>query len=152
MKQLTDHKGLLRIAFCLILISVWSAVALAQDTTTGTIQGSVSDEQGAAVPGASVEAKNTGTNFSRTFVTDSEGRFVLLSMPPGTYNISVSKNGFAKLNQENVDLTVGRLISLNLTLKVSGVSGIVTITGSPTIDTAKTDSSTTLNENSIRNT
>ena len=54
----------LRIGFCLILLSVWTMSAIAQDITSGTIQGTVSDEQGAAIPGATVEAKNAGTNFS----------------------------------------------------------------------------------------
>jgi len=142
----------LRIGFCLILLSVWTMSAIAQDITSGTIQGTVSDEQGAAIPGATVEAKNAGTNFSRTFITDSDGRFTLISMPPGRYVVSFTKTGFAKLNQENVDLTVGRVISLNITLKVSGVSGEVTITSTPTIDSVKTESSTTLNETSISNT
>ena len=142
----------LRIGFCVFLLSMWSMSVPAQDITSGTIQGIVSDEQGAVVPGATVEAKNVGTNFSRVFTTDSDGRFTLLSMPPGRYVVSVTKTGFAKLNQENIDLTVGRLVSLNIGLKVSGVSGAVTVTTTPTIDTAKTESSTTINETSIGNT
>ena len=126
--------------------------AFAQDITSGTIQGTVTDEQGAVVPGASVEARNVGTNFTKTFTTDSDGRFTLLSMPPGNYVVSVTKQGFAKLNQENVELTVGRSISLNIGLKVSGVSGVVTVTNTPTIDTVKTESSSTLNETTISNT
>ncbi len=126
--------------------------ALAQDITSGTIQGTVTDEQGAVVAGATVEAKNVETNFTRVFTTGSDGRFTLLSMPPGKYIVSITKQGFAKLNQENVELTVGRSISLNLGLKVSGVSGEVTITTTPTIDTVKTEASTTLNEKSIENT
>ena len=142
----------LNLGLCLIALSLFSAVTLGQDTTSGAIQGVVSDEQGAVVPGALVEAKNLDTNFTRTFTTDSDGRFILLSLPPGRYVVSVTKTGFAKLNQENIELTVGRLISLEMGLKVAGVSDTVTITAVPTIDTAKTDSSSTLNETSIENT
>lgn len=134
------------------LLLILSLGAMAQDITSGTIQGTVTDEQGAVVPGATVEARNVDTNFSRTFTTDSDGRFTLLSMPPGRYVVSVTKSGFAKMNVENVDLTVGRLLSLDIPLKVSGVSGEVTITSTPTIDTARTESSTTLNETAINNT
>ncbi|MEP6705344.1 MAG: TonB-dependent receptor, partial [Acidobacteriota bacterium] len=102
--------------------------------------------------GATVEARNVDTNFSRSFTTDSDGRFTLLSMPPGRYVVTVTKSGFGKVNQENIELTVGRLLTLDVTLKVSGVSGEVTITSTPTIDTAKTESSTTLNETTISNT
>ncbi len=145
-------KWLLVVGFCIAFMSVFSLVTRAQDITSGTIQGIVSDEQGAVVPGATVEARNVDTNFTRVFTTDDAGRFTLLSLPPGRYVVSVTKTGFSKVNQENVEITVGRQLSLNVTLRVSGVSGEVTITSTPTIDTAKTESSTTLNEAAISNT
>lgn len=135
-----------------LLLFAFCVSSFAQDITSGTIQGTVSDEQGAVVPGAMVEARNVDTNFTRTFTTDSDGRFVLLSMPPGRYVVSITKSGFAKLNQENIELTVGRQLSLDVTLRVSGVSGEVTVTDTPTIDTVKTEASTTLNETAISNT
>ncbi|HEV8590795.1 MAG TPA: TonB-dependent receptor [Pyrinomonadaceae bacterium] len=140
------------ITFLVILLSLCTFTAFAQDITSGTIQGIVSDEQGAVVPGVTVEARNVDTNFSKTFTTDADGRFTFLSMPSGKYTVSFIKQGFAKLNQEGVELTVGRLVNLNPTLKVSSVSGEVTVTGSPTIDSVKTESSSTINENAISNT
>ena len=142
----------IRIIICLALLSLWAGGLKAQDITSGSIQGVVVDEQGAVVPGATVEARNIATNFNRTFTTDDEGRYTLLSLPSGTYVVSVSKQGFSRLNQENVVVTVGRLVSLNMTLRVSGVSGEVTVTTTPTIDTVKTESSTTINEKAIENT
>ncbi len=142
----------LRIGFCLVLLSMWSMSTLAQDSTSGTIQGTVSDEQGAVVPGATVDARNVGTNFTRSVTTDSEGRFTLLSMPSGRYIVSITKQGFSKLNQENVEVTVGSRISLNLGLRVSSVAGEVTVSLTPTIDTVKTESSSTINEAAISNT
>jgi len=141
-----------RIVLCVALLTLLASAASSQDITSGTIQGIVSDEQGAVIPGAVVEARNVDTNFTRTFTTDSDGRFVLLSMPPGRYVVSAAKSGFSKLNQENVDLTVGRQLSLDMVLKVSGVAGEVTISSTPTIDTAKTESSSTINEAAIENT
>jgi hypothetical protein len=141
-----------KIGFLFVFLLSFSVAVFPQDITSGTIQGTVSDEQGAVVPGATVEARNVDTNFSRTFTTDSDGRFTFLSMPSGRYVVSVTKTGFGKLNQENVDVTVGRSVSLDITLKVSGVAGEVTITSTPTIDTAKTESSTTINEAAINNT
>ena len=141
-----------RILLCTALLTIFVGSANSQDITSGTIRGTVSDEQGAVVAGATVEARNVDTNFSRTFTTDSDGRFVLLTLPPGRYVVSVTKSGFAKLNQENIDLTVGRQLSLDVVLKVSGVAGEVTITSTPTIDPAKTESSTTLNDTAITTT
>src|SRR4051794_20263103 len=95
----------LRMGLSFFLLLIGAAAIMAQDITSGTIQGSVTDEQGGAVAGASVEARNIDTNYTRTFVTNSDGRFVLLTMPPGRYVVSVTKDGFAKLNQENIELT-----------------------------------------------
>jgi hypothetical protein len=75
----------LNLGLCLIALSLFSAVTLAQDITSGAIQGVVSDEQGAVVPGALVEAKNLDTNFTRTFTTTPTGvLFSYLSRPAGT--------------------------------------------------------------------
>ena len=148
-----DLRSLLaKFALVFVVTVALAFSAAAQDTTSGSIQGVVMDEQGAVVPGATVEARNVATNFTRTFTTDDEGRYTLLSLPSGTYTVSITKQGFAKLNQENVEVTVGRLVSLNISLKVSSVSGEVTVTTTPTIDTVKTESSTTINEKAITNT
>ena len=94
-RQNSGHKMPWLAVFFLLLLSICGVGVFAQDTTSGTIQGTVTDEQGAAVPGASVEAKNVDTNFSKSFTTNSDGRFTLLSMPPGRYTVSVSKQGFS---------------------------------------------------------
>jgi hypothetical protein len=57
--------------------------ATAQQITTGIIQGSVADATGASLPGVTVEARNLDTNFGRTLVTESDGRFVFLQLAPG---------------------------------------------------------------------
>ena len=73
-------KGL---SICLFAIVALTSAALAQtQITTGTIQGTVLDANGAAVPGADVELKNIDTNFSRNLTTDDEGRFIALQLPP----------------------------------------------------------------------
>ncbi|HSE24207.1 MAG TPA: TonB-dependent receptor [Pyrinomonadaceae bacterium] len=144
------HKGWL---FCLLMVIAIVSISNAQtQITTGTIQGTVSDDNGAAVPGASVEVKNTETNFLRTVTTDEEGRFIVLQLPPGKYTVTVSKTGFATLIAENAELTVGRALNLPLTVKVSQVQETVTVTATPTVDTTKTESSTTLNELAVSTT
>jgi hypothetical protein len=139
--------------FCLLMVIAIASISNAQtQITTGTIQGTVSDDNGAAVPGASVEVKNTETNFLRTVSTDEEGRFIVLQLPPGKYTVTVSKSGFATLIAENAELTVGRALNLPLTVKVSQVQETVTVTATPTVDTTKTESSTTLNELAVSTT
>jgi hypothetical protein len=142
-------KGL---GICLFVSLVFAAAVVAQtQSTTGTIQGTVLDANGAALPGASVEIKHIETNFTRSLTSDEEGRFVALSLPPGRYTVTVTKQGFGTLVLEQADLTVGQALNLPLSMKISGVEERVTVTA-PTVDTIKTESSTTLNENTVSNT
>jgi hypothetical protein len=138
---------------CLLVTLMFASAAFAQtQITTGTIQGTVLDANGAAVPGASVEVKNVDTNFARTTTSDDDGRFVAPQLPPGRYTVTVSKTGFATLLVEKADLTVGQAMNLPLSMKVSSVQETVTITAMPTVDTVKTESSTTLNETTVNTT
>src|ERR1051325_7712828 len=120
--------------------------------TTGTIQGAVTDASGAAIPGANVEIKNLDTNLSKTFTTDEGGRFVALALPPGKYTVTVTKQGFATAVGEKFDLTVGQTLNLPVVFGVSSVQERVTITATPTVDTVKTESSTTINESTVNTT
>src|SRR5438045_3893398 len=133
------------ISFILMLLIAPAIVAQSQ-STTGTIEGTVTDANGAAVPGANVEIKNLDTNLLRTLTTNEEGRFVALALPPGNYSVTISKQGFATTEVPNAVLTVGQALTLPLQLKISGVEERVTVTTTPTVDTVKTEVSTTLNE------
>jgi hypothetical protein len=126
-------------------VFLFSIQVLAQSQiTTGVIQGAVSDPTGAVVPGASVEAKNPDTNFTRTLTSDSNGRFVFLAMPPGSYRVTISAKGFATVIQQSVNLTVGQAVSLNVPLRVAAAGEQVVVTATPTIDATKTEDSSTL--------
>ena len=121
--------------------------AFAQQITTGTIQGTVTDATGASIPGVTVEARHGDTNQARTVVTDSDGRYIFLQLPPGTYRVTFSLPGFASHVQENVVLTVGQSITLPVAMKVSGVTETVTVSTSPrVIESTRSASATTLNE------
>ncbi|HYE73801.1 MAG TPA: TonB-dependent receptor, partial [Blastocatellia bacterium] len=135
--------------FLLILVL---AVQAQTQITTGVIQGTVVDETGAVIPDATVEVKNLDTNASRTLSTDADGRFVFLQLAPGPYTLTTTKAGYATLVQENLILTVGQAITLNLAIKVSAVQERITITAAPTIDVTRTESSSTLNEITVSKT
>src|SRR6266446_6315964 len=137
----------------LLVILAMALPALSQtQITTGTIQGTVTDANGAIVPGASVEIRNLDTNLSRTLTTDEGGRFVALALPPGPYSVTVSKQGFATAVAERLDLTIGQALNLPVAMKISQVQERVTITATPTVDTVKTESSITLNETTVNQT
>src|SRR6267142_413348 len=137
------------LALCLLFASSsWGQGQI----TTGTVQGDVTDERGGAVPGATVEAKNLDTNFVRTETTDNDGHFTFLNLAPGRYTLTISKSGFSTIVQQNVNLTVGQAISIPVTVKVSSVATQIIVTDVPTIETTKTESSSTLEESTIANT
>jgi hypothetical protein len=138
--------------FALIVVCAVSITGHSQtQITTGTIEGTVTDEQGSIVPGATVEIKNLDTNASRTLTTDETGRFVALALQPGPYSVTVSKQGFATAEAPRLELTVGQALKIPVALKISGVEARVTI-AAPTVDTVKTESSTTLNERAVSST
>src|SRR5215217_2010876 len=137
------------VGFIFTLLIASSTFAQSQ-STTGTIQGTVVDANGAAVADANVEIKNLDTNSSRSLTTDNEGRFTALLLQPGKYSVTVIKQGFGTPLAE-VELTVGQTLQITIPLAPAGVEGNVTVT-SPTVDTVKTEASTTLNEKAVSTT
>src|SRR5581483_11517777 len=78
----------------LLAVALLSSLALAQ--STARLQGTVSDQSGAVLPGARVKAINVGTNVERTTETDSSGFYSLPSLPIGTYRVEVEARGMGK--------------------------------------------------------
>jgi hypothetical protein len=120
--------------------------------TTGTVQGDVLDEKGGTVPGANVEAKNLDTNYVRNEATDADGHFQFLNLAPGRYTLTITKAGFTTIIQEKVNLTVGQVISIPVTVKVSSVAQQIVVSDVPVIEVTKTESSSTLEEATIATT
>jgi outer membrane receptor protein involved in Fe transport len=121
------------IAFCAVALSASPAAAR---QTTGNISGRIVDAQGAAVPGVTVSGKNTQTGFARTDVTDGEGVYRLTALPVGTYDLSTELQGFNKIENKGIVLSVGQTLDVGFTLKLASVSETVTVTGaSPLIET-----------------
>src|SRR6185295_14209290 len=141
------------LSLCLFATFLFAAAVAAQtQITTGTIQGTVLDANGAAIPGAEISLKNIDTNFTRTTTSDEDGRFTAPQLPSGRYTVTITKAGFATTVVEKADLTVGQALNLPISVKVSSVQETVTITASPTVDTVKTESSTTINETTVNTT
>jgi outer membrane receptor for ferrienterochelin and colicin len=119
--------------------------------TTGVIEGTVLDESSAVLSGAGVVLKNTATNFERSVTTDADGRFRGLLLPLGPYRVSVSLSGFSTSVREGLNLAVGQTINLTMTLKVSGQSEEVVVTGdAPVVETTRAEGSDRIDEASIK--
>jgi len=134
--------------YFLFAVAVWGQAQF----TTGSVLGDVLDEAGGSVAGASVEIKNLDTNFSRTETTNADGHFQFLNLAPGRYTITVTKTGFSTILQENVNLTVGQVLTIPVTVKVSSVATQIVVSDVPVIEATKTESSSTLNEAAIAQT
>jgi hypothetical protein len=135
----------------LLALVAFAAPAAGQtQITTGVIQGTVSDATGASLPGVTAEARNLDTNLVRSVLTETDGRYVFLQLPPGNYRLTFTLSGFATMVQENVPLTVGQALTLPIVMKVSGVAETVTVTtGTRVVETSRTAAATTLNQTTI---
>jgi Carboxypeptidase regulatory-like domain/TonB-dependent Receptor Plug Domain len=118
----------------LLLLLAFAPLAVAQETT-GSIQGTVKDPQGAVIPGATVEVSSPALIGRKTAVTDSGGSYRFDLLPPGIYSISVNATGFGPQTQSNLELTTGALPIVNFTVQVGGVSQEISVSAqAATID------------------
>ncbi|MCU0238638.1 MAG: TonB-dependent receptor [Pyrinomonadaceae bacterium] len=145
--------NIMRTIFSFAMVFCFALAIFAQSqSTTGLIQGTVTDQNGAVVSGATVTIKNTDTGFERTVSTNSEGFFSAPLLPLGKYKVSATGKGFATSVVES-QLTVGQTLNLPIALKVGGSTDVVTITenDSQPVETARTELNTLLNNKSVEN-
>ena len=110
------------LTMCLIVTA-----ALGQGSST-SLQGTVTDLSGAAVPGATVIVSDDESRIQRTLVTDAQGDYRLLALPPGTYTLSVTAKGFAQYKQNGLQLLVNTPATANVVLKLGAATESVTVT------------------------
>jgi hypothetical protein len=115
-----------------LLVLILAPKASAQQIT-GSIAGTVKDERGAVLPGASVKATNVNTSFSRVATTANDGAYRIEYLPVGAYNVEVDMPGFQKFVQQNIVLAVDQTQALNITLAVGASSETVTVTTAPAL-------------------
>ena len=106
-----------------------AASGLLGQATTATILGTVSDPSGAAIPGATVQVRNTGTSQTQEVVTDAQGRYRVPELGLGEYEIHTSKQGFSTAVRTGVPLTVGSQTVVDFLLTVGQQQQTVTVEG-----------------------
>jgi Carboxypeptidase regulatory-like domain len=120
-----------------LALAIAAGPAMAQQTT-GSITGRVLDEQKAAVPGATVTAKNTATGFTRTTTSDAEGLYRLNALPVGNYDVTLELSGFATIDKKDIQVAVGQTLAVDFELRIAKVAETITVTGeSPLIETTQ---------------
>jgi outer membrane receptor protein involved in Fe transport len=134
-----------------MLVGLVSAPLMAQSISTAQLNGTVHDQTGAVVPNAAVTAADASKGFSRSTTSDAQGNYRLVLLPPGTYTVTASAPGFAKLNSTNVVLTVGEQADLQLTLSVSSSETVTVTSGAELVETQRSSQATTVDQVRINN-
>lgn len=126
------------LAVCAALLLPAAAPAAArQQAASATLRGVVTDPNGAAIPLATVTAKNVATGVVRETRTNEEGAYAFTNLPPGDYEVRVEAQGFTRETSESpIALRVGQTVTLDVPLKVGNVGEVVNLVGYvPLVDT-----------------
>jgi hypothetical protein len=124
-----------RLALLIAFLSAANGVGLAQSATS-SLRGTISDAKEMVVAGAHVTLSDADTGFSRSTMTDGQGAYQFLEIPPAKYVLTVQAAGFATVKRENVVLQVSTPATLNLALKVQGGTVTVDVSGeAPMVNT-----------------
>jgi outer membrane receptor protein involved in Fe transport len=113
----------------LMSFALFAGSALAQTSTTGSIEGTVTDSAGASVPGIAVRITSPNLISAQTATTDSSGRYKVLNLPPGRYAVVVEADkGFAKFEKNEVEVNLSRTTAVEVQLQPAGAQATVTVT------------------------
>jgi hypothetical protein len=108
------------------------APALTAQISTASMHGTIRDSSGAAVPGAAVDLRHTATGVDLRSSSNGAGEYAIVNIPPGYYDLRVSKDGFESWQQPNILLSVNQTATVDVALKVGSSSQTVTVAASST--------------------
>ena len=131
-----------RILFVVLAILVLvPGIARAQGSSTSTVAGTVTDQKGAAVPGAAIELINSATNESRTQTTGDTGYYTFVSVPPGEYKVVIKKSGFRTTNIGPVGVQVGKSSTVDARLELGTVAETIEVVAGGQLELQTMDAS-----------
>src|SRR5713101_1868931 len=146
------QNSLWRFVLAVLFVSMCGALAFGQSTTDGAVGGTVYDTSGAVIGGAKIVIHNNGTNAEHTATTDSSGYFRVANLAPGTYTVTVARDGFAPYKAEQVIVQVGSITDVSPRLVVGGSQETVEVTAeAPQINYTSPEFAPTLNQEAISN-
>ncbi len=136
-----------RLSLVCALVLAMAIPAFAQ-IQSGSISGTIKDEQGGVLPGVTVTLQ--GVDATQTFTTEANGEFRFLNLAPGPYKLTATLQGFSTVVRENLVVAVGKHIDLPIGMKVAGVAETITVSGeAPIIDTKATGTATNFNSEEL---
>src|SRR6516165_10847933 len=102
-----------------VLSPLWEPVIRAQ-RATGEVNGTVTDSSGGTVPAAAVKLTNQDTGIESTRATNDTGAYLFVNVPPGTYRVRVSKEGFRDAEVTRVVVGVNQVATADVSLELGG--------------------------------
>jgi hypothetical protein len=127
------------------------AASVRAQSTGGTILGVITDTGGGVLPGVTVTTRNAETGFTRTTVTEADGQYQVLALPPGRYDLTADLQGFQVTEVRDLTLTIGLQVRQDLTLSIGSLQESVTVTGeAPAINVVATEVSAVVTQQQIQ--
>src|SRR5678815_4693661 len=134
----------------LLLMSLCASPVTAAQQETATITGSVKDQSGAIVPKATVTVTNTQTNISVKTEADDTGFYIVPSLRPGEYSVTVESAGFSKVVRSGVTLQVAQVARIDLTLQPGQLTeSVEVVAATPLLDTQTSSRGLVIDEKKI---
>src|SRR2546427_1977652 len=141
---------LLRFTLLFVLLTGGAALAQTVSSTTGAIDGKVTDTSSAVLPGVTVTISSPAMMGSRNTVTNPTGDFRFTAITPGDYVATFELPGFVTMKRTEIHVAAGFTASLNIQMNLAGVEEAVTVTGaSPVVDTQSTKITTTFDSKTL---
>jgi hypothetical protein len=148
-----DKRGAGRRIVALVLLGALAGIGAAfgqAQSTGGAIEGTVTDESGAVLPGANVTVTNLGTGLIRSATTDATGGYRALLLPIGTYSVQAALDGFATTTRPELTLSLGQTLTVDLSLQLAATAETITVTAeAPVIESTRTHQASTVNARSV---
>ncbi len=137
----------------LAAVAAWLAPARSgAQALYGSIVGNIVDAQGAAVPGVSLTATNTGTGLKLDTVSGKDGAYTFRNLLPGTYELTAALSGFREHQQRGIPVSAGNPVRFNITLAVGAMTERVEVVSQTTLlQTDKADLHTELTSKDVTN-
>ncbi len=135
-----------------LVLCLLASFAFAQSEIGGaTLNGTVTDATGAAVPNAKVTVVDNATGLTRTTETTEGGLYGFQRLPVGAYTLSVEAGGFKTARRTNVELTVGAVATINIAVEIGAAQETVSVTAEvPVVETTRSQTSTTVTSQEVR--
>ncbi len=130
-------RSVARSGLFLLAVLICCMPGLAQQTL-GSLNGTVLDQSGAAVGGATVTATNVAINVTATTTTQGTGFFQIFNLPIGTYVVKISREGFEVTQLTAIPVQEARATTVNATLKIGKTTESVTVTATPLLNATDT--------------